>query len=557
MNKIDEEAAVCPICGFDKASVQNLPFLPLGSALQKERYTVGKKLSSNNESTKYIAFDNKTEKTVIIREFLPNGLCARKKGSNKIILNSEKAESYKKLLRKYLEYNRTLARLKACSAAVKIHDIFVENNTAYVVEEKEELLSFADYMKKNGGRLEWDNAKTLFMPLLSTLITMHENGISHYGLGPANIKITKDGKIKLNNFSIADMRRVGSDLRPMLISGCSAPEQYDKYAVLNESTEVYGFTAVLFYALTGNVPEDVEKRRHDNRLLISTNVNKRLAPHVRSALSGGLQFDQDKRINTLEELKAQLSATPSIKTIRQEVSEPDVDDDEDSGSENKKERKKKGTKIYGVISCIVSLVIFVIIGTLWLQENPFSKLFEPEHVSSDSDVEQTGQIVTVPNLVSVKYEIAVEEAANNSDYQLLKAVEEEFSDDVPEGYIASQFPEAYSEEVQGYSLYITVSKGAKMRELPKIEGKTVDQAAQLLGDESFVTTQLFEYSDTIKKGLVIGYDAHNSGDKLEYGSAIVIKVSKGAQEKTTDSDRKKNSDTDSESSSQEETALAE
>ena len=98
MNKIDEEAAVCPICGFDKASVQNLPFLPLGSALQKERYTVGKKLSSNNESTKYIAFDYKTEKTVIIREFLPNGLCARKKGSNKIILNSEKAESYKKLL---------------------------------------------------------------------------------------------------------------------------------------------------------------------------------------------------------------------------------------------------------------------------------------------------------------------------------------------------------------------------------------------------------------------------------------------------------------------------
>ncbi|MBQ2346793.1 MAG: PASTA domain-containing protein, partial [Clostridia bacterium] len=320
---------------------------------------------------------------------------------------------------------------------------------------------------------------------------------------------------------------------------------------LDESTEVYGFTAVLFYALTGSVPEDVEKRRHDNRLLISTNVNKHLPSYVRSALSGGLQFDQDKRINTLEELKAQLSATPSITTIRQEVSEPDIDDEDDNESSGKKkERKKKGTRIYGVISCILSLVIFVMIGTLWLQENPFSQLFEPEKVSSDSDVEQTGEIVTVPNLVSVKYEIAVEEAANNPDYQLLKAVEEEFSDDVPEGYIASQFPEAYSEEVQGYSLYITVSKGAKMRELPKIEGKTVDQAAQLLGDESFVTTQMFEYSDTIKKGLVIGYDAHSTGDKLEYGSSIVIKVSKGAQEKTTDSDRRNSSDSDSDENSQ-------
>ena len=74
-------------------------------------------------------------------------------------------------------------------------------------------------------------------------------------------------------------------------------------------------------------------------------------------------------------------------------------------------------------------------------------------------------------MVGVKYEQAMEEAEKTSDYQLLKAVEEEFSNDVPEGYIASQFPEAYTEEVQGYSLYITVSKGAKMRTLPQIEEK--------------------------------------------------------------------------------------
>lgn len=549
MNPIKDGETVCPRCGFDRASRQGTPFLPLGASLQEDRYLIGKKLSSSNESTKYLAFDNRSESAVIVREFLPNGLCARSKDSNKLRVHSEKAAAYKRLLSKYLDYNRTLARLKDCSAACNILDIFKENNTAYVVEEKEELISFTEYIKRNGGHLDWDTARPLFIPLLSTLETLHKNGISHYGVGPSNIKISSDGKIKLQNFTIADMRKVGTDLRSMLIAGCSAPEQYDKFSVLDESTEIYGFTAALFYALTGSVPDDVEKRKNDNRLLINSSVNKKLPPHVRTALASGLQVDQEKRVQTFEELKAQLSAAPTVKAIQEEIARPDVDDDDDEDIPAKKKKKSGTSHIYGVISCILSLVLFVIIGTYWLQGNPFASLFEPENTSSDSDAETTGETVTVPNMVGVKYEQAVEDSEKNTDYQLLKAVEEEFSDDVPEGYIASQFPEAYSEETQGYSLYITVSKGAKMRTLPQIEGKTVDQVAQLLGDESFITTQSFEYSDTIKKGLVIGYDAHSAGDKLEYGSALQIIVSQGteAEAKGTDTDKKKkSSDTDKE-----------
>lgn len=555
MKLIESDEIKCPYCGFESSARQNLPFLPLGAYLQNERYLVGKRLTSNNESTKYLGFDCQTESPVIIREFLPNGLCSRSRKSNNIIVPDDKVTSYKRLQNKFLDYNRTLARLKDCSAVCAIYDIFVENNTAYTIEELEELISFTEYIKRSGGHLEWDTARPLFIPLLSTLESMHNNGISHFGIGPSNIKISSGGKIKLQNFTIADMRKVGTDLRPQLISGCSAPEQYDKYSVLNESTEIYGFMATLFYALTGTVPDDVEKRKTDNRLLISTSVNKRLPPHVRTALAGGLQFDQDKRIQSFEELKAQLSAAPTVKAIQEEIARPNIDDDEDDDIPAKKKNnkgKKKGSRIYGVISCIVSLVLFVFIGTYWLQDNPFASLFQPSSNSSDTDEEAlTGETVTVPNLVGVKYDIAVEEAEKAVDYQLLKAVDEEFSDDVPEGYIASQFPEAYSEEVQGYSLYITVSKGAKLRELPKIEGKTVDQVAQLLGDESFVTTQIFEYSETVKKGLVIGYEAHEPGDKLEYGSSVVIKVSQGPEPKEeTDSDKKKDSDSDSDSDSE-------
>ena len=84
MKPMEDDAAVCPKCGFDCSSHQNTPFLPLGATLQEDRYLIGKKLSSNNESTKYIALDKKSETIVIVREFLPNGLCARSKENNKL-----------------------------------------------------------------------------------------------------------------------------------------------------------------------------------------------------------------------------------------------------------------------------------------------------------------------------------------------------------------------------------------------------------------------------------------------------------------------------------------
>lgn len=563
VKSIDDEAAVCPHCGFDQNSVQSLPFLPLGAVLQEDKYFVGKKLSVNNESTRYLGYDFQNKRPVVIREFLPNGYCARGKASNKLKISSEKAGTYKALLGKFLEYNRTLVRLSDCSAVPKVLDIIRENNTAYVIEEKEDVISFTEYVKRNGGTLDWDTARPMFMPLLSTLETMHKNGISHYGVGPNNIRVTSDGTLKLLNCSIPDMRKVGGRLRSMLITGCSAPEQYDKDASLNESTDVYGFTASLFFALTGSVPASAEIRAKDKRLLIDSKIDKQLPPHVKTALASGLHVEQDERVQSFDELRGQLFAAPTVKDIREEISRTDEEDDEDNDYiPEKKKKKKRPTRVYGVVSCIISLVLFVIIGTYWLQGNPFASLFAPENASSDSDGEGiTGETVTVPNLVGVKYEEAVAEADKSVDYQLLKAVEEEFSDEVPEGYIASQFPEAYSEETQGYSLYITVSKGAKMRELPKIEGKTVDQVAQLLGDESFVTTQTFTYSDTIKKGLVIGYDAHSAGDKLEYGSSLEIKVSLGsekeAKKREEDERNKRNSDTDKQEDTDDEESVEE
>ena len=79
----------CPHCGFSQDTVQASPFLPLGTKLENGRYTVGKVLDNRSDSARYIGYDNKKEKAVSIREFLPKDLFSR--SENSLVVTVEKA----------------------------------------------------------------------------------------------------------------------------------------------------------------------------------------------------------------------------------------------------------------------------------------------------------------------------------------------------------------------------------------------------------------------------------------------------------------------------------
>ena len=80
---------------------------------------------------------------------------------------------------------------------------------------------------------------------------------------------------------------------------------------------------------------------------------------------------------------------------------------------------------------------------------------------------------------------------------------------------------------------VTVSKGPQMRELPKVEGLTVDQAAADIAKQGLLATAEYTYSDKVAEGRVIGYKSHQVGDTVEYGTNITIIVSKGKEVQET------------------------
>lgn len=525
-------SVICPNCHFDNSEVQSAPFLPFGTELAG-RYVTGTGLETNGESTRYIAFDKQTGDVVIVSEFLPIGLFSRDEGQTELKVNYDDRLAFNKLKDEFISYFRIISELKDLSALTNIVDVFEENNTAYAIEEKEDLIPFEEYIERSNGHLDWDIARPLFMPVISALEALHKRGVGHYAVAPKNLFITASGKIRMAGYATENERKRGTALKSQLFSGAAAPEQYEDNFPLDDITDIYGLCSTLFYALTGHLPKSAVERLKDSRLLMSTSTVKSLPPHVVSALANGLQVQRENRITDFDELRSQLSVAHTAKAIQDEISR--------TASMNitkEQSRRNNGMSHASIVTISVAITVLVlgIAGVFWLMQNPLAGLFSGNTdatAASTSSTEWTGPVV--PNYVGMKYEDVVKAAASDDSVVVYRDYNDAYSDKYADGVVMEQYPPAGSkvEQEDGITVSVTVSLGAQMRELPAIQGNKIDEAAQSLADAGLLATAEYQYSDTVAENRVIGYKNHVAGDTLESGSNIIIIVSRGRQQTTT------------------------
>lgn len=525
-------SVICPNCHFDNSEVQSAPFLPFGTELAG-RYVTGTGLETNGESTRYIAFDKQTGDVVIVSEFLPIGLFSRDEGQTELKVNYDDRLAFNKLKDEFISYFRIISELKDLSALTNIVDVFEENNTAYAIEEKEDLIPFEEYIERSNGHLDWDIARPLFMPVISALEALHKRGVGHYAVAPKNLFITASGKIRMSGYATENERKRGTAIKSQLFSGAAAPEQYEDNFPLDDITDIYGLCSTLFYALTGHLPKSAVERLKDSRLLMSTSTVKSLPPHVVSALANGLQVQRENRITDFDELRSQLSVAHTAKAIQDEISR--------TASMNitkEQSRRNNGMSHTSIVTISVAITVLVlgIAGVFWLMQNPLAGLFSGNTdatAASTSSTEWTGPVV--PNYVGMKYEDVVKAAASDDSVVVYRNYNDAYSDKYADGVVMEQYPPAGSkvEQEDGITVSVTVSLGAQMRELPAIQGNKIDEAAQSLADAGLLATAEYQYSDTVAENRVIGYKNHVAGDTLESGSNIIIIVSKGRQQTTT------------------------
>lgn len=532
------DSIICPDCGFDNSKTQSAPFLPYGVVLDK-RYVIGNNIETNGESTLYIGYDRVKAKTVFVREFLPAGYYTRNEGMIKLEVDSSKKETFDRLMSDFEQFFSFLSTLKDMSAMNVITDIFRANNTCYVVEDNEELISFEEYVVRNNGHIEWEVARPLFMPVISLLEALHKNGYGHYAVSPSNLYITTSGKALLMGFATVNERRRGTPLKSQLYSGCAAPEQYEQNFPIDNITDIYGLTATLFYALTGSLPAAATERLTDGALLMSTATVKRLPPHVVSALANGLQVKREDRIIDFGDLRSQLSVAPTVKAIQEEISRT-------ASMANTVKPKKKNFGMspisVGIIVTVVSLLLFMWLGIFIVEKSletsdPYGGTEPPETQATITPVvNESWTGPTLKNYVGKDFEVAKAElnALGIDVYEdVYNSDNDGYSDEYEAGKIISQsFAEGTPLDAEnGLAVSFKVSRGSMKRSLPKsVEGKELQDAVNILTEMGFTNineSAKREFSDDIAEGCVVGYDGHDIGDSVSLNDEIYLVISKG------------------------------
>ena len=204
MREIGDENQ-CPYCGFHADSPQLAPYLPLRTVVA-ERYLAGKLLDYNGDGATYMGWDLEMNAPVTIREFLPDSIAERREDLTLVPMAGCEI-TYRDCYQSFLELWRKLARMRGLSALILVFDIVEDHGTAYAISEYMEGVSLREYLLRSpSGYLSWEQARILFMPVLSTLGTLHSAGIIHRGISPTTLIVGKNGKMRITGFSIWQAR---------------------------------------------------------------------------------------------------------------------------------------------------------------------------------------------------------------------------------------------------------------------------------------------------------------------------------------------------------------
>lgn len=517
-----EEGTICPVCGWDNSRPQVRNGLPYHTTLAS-RYVTGRVKSVNGEGVTYAALDRTTKKVVEVREFFPVPVASRNSGSLIVSPVPGSEAVFEKYLEDFIQLSKGVSRLRELTVVNSVLDIFEENGTAYAVYEYAAAPTLRRYVENAGGSISWNEANRMFAPVLTALGLINSLGISHLGVSPDTLRVTRDGVLLITGFSISDARRSGTPLREELFPGYAAIEQYNEKSVCGEASDVYGFAATLLFALTGQSPQESPERLHDQRLMISKEVLKSLPPFAVTAIANALQVKPNIRTSSFERFKTELAAAP---TIVNEVDQTDAIRRLPPIDMDLPRNRGLPPVVWLVGSLAVTLIALVIVASMWLGDRGMS-FTDLEKLFADSSA--AAETVQVPNMVNQSYEEWAQRIADGEYDFELKVSDRVFSDTVAEGNIVSQSPFQDESISPGGTVVVTVSKGSSTRVLPSYKGVSFADLQDILTKNGFVPVKEEEPSDDVEPGYVIRYQDHEEGDSMDYGSTITVVVSSGPE----------------------------
>ncbi len=572
------ESGICTRCGKEEDIVQVSPLLPIKSVIA-QRYLIAKAHKQNGEGITYSAYDMKLEKAVSVREFFPERSAARDIDLINVAPREGMSNVYMQHLNSFIALWKKIMRLKGVSALVTVNEVFECNGTAYAVYDESERQTLRDYLlDTTEGFVTWEQARILFMPVLSTIGTLHTSGIIHKGINPDAFIFAKDGKLKLTDFCTDHVRINGGFTRTEIFDGYAPIEQYAVPAKTDPRTDIYSFCCVLYRSLIGALPIDSRERARNDRMMIPARFAEQLPAYVINALINGMAIYPSDRTDNIEQLRSDLSASqraigasapdytperinepiiqstpfvdklsvteaftpvsvnpPAEKPVAAENKSQSKKKVKKSKKEEKKERKraKRAKRLKSLKLAFLSFILVVMLGLIaFLSLKLVQMTKQPEQTTVASS------IITVPNFVGADISDIIANP-EYTDYFIFNTVKEH-DPTVMAGIVLEQNIPFNSTASKGDTIILTISAGPKSVQVPDLTGYSYEDAEKLLREQGLICKKSLIHNDGTHPGNTVAETIPARNEVITEGKEIIVIVYTSLEEATSKNEQQSN-----------------
>ena len=489
--------AICPICGFDSKAKNPKNAVSLKTVIN-DRFMIGRVLSVNGEGITYIGWDTLNDVIVKVVEYFPAGVAKRNADKTVSILKG-KEYTFNEGLLQFLEINKAI-KSSELPSLIPVIEIFEENGTAFAIKQNIAGITLSDFLKQNGGTLKWEQARALFLPLIDTIKGMHDLGIVHKGISTDTIIVGRDGKLRLNGYSINKLRYENDEIQFEVLDGFAAAEQYktEEEMHIDAYTDVYGFCATLFNVLIGTLPPKATARLENDVMSIPARFAEELPRQVLSSLANGLQVRPADRTPDIETLKNQLvyGEIPTAATADKKAV--------------KGEKKNAGNGKVVLVTTIITVICFLILGVILMftvfRDDIFGKNDDNQSSTPSTSApvvdnigdrpddipEEVEKLYAVPDFTGEYYSSIIEKEANENFVFVLK--KQEYSTQ-PRGTVCAQSVVKGTSVKKDTEIELVISLGPKDFKMPSVLNKNETEAKLELLKSGF----LYENIEVLEK----------------------------------------------------------
>lgn len=281
--------------------------------LQGGKYRIERVLGQGGFGITYLARNTVFDIDVAIKEFFMKDENDRD-GSSVTMPNTTKQELFHGQMEKFKKEAKRMFAIKN-EHIVGVQDLFEENCTAYYVMDFVDGENLAERLKRTGKPMSEQEVRDILPQILDALKSIHDAGIWHLDLKPANIMLTKEGKVKLIDFGASKQLNAlkGGATTSTAISytnGYAPREQMEQnYDKFGPWTDIYALGATLYALLTNRrppLPTDIDDDSSEDKhkaLPMSEIASK----EMRSLVLWMMQTNRNQRPHDVESVYFKLN----------------------------------------------------------------------------------------------------------------------------------------------------------------------------------------------------------------------------------------------------------